>query len=103
MRYHQLRRYKNEGRRAEKRFGKVKVSEKTRYDPAMYPEELPKRCIKMLSYVGATVLDPFMGAGTTGVVCKKYNRRFIGFEMDEKYFNTAKERIDTIEVDMFAS
>lgn len=71
--------------------------------PAMFPEELPKRCIKMLSYVGATVLDPFMGAGTTGVVCKKYNRHFIGFEMDEKYFNTAKKRIDNIQTDLFAS
>lgn len=63
--------------------------------PAMFPEELPYRLIKMLSYKGATVLDLFMGAGTTGVVCKKLNRSFIGIELDKNYFNIAKERIET--------
>jgi DNA modification methylase len=41
-----------------------------------------------------TVLDCFMGSGTTGVVCKKYNRDFIGIELDESYFEIAKERIN---------
>lgn len=39
------------------------------------------------------VLDPFMGSGTTGVACKKLNRKFIGCEIDENYFNIAKDRI----------
>ena len=41
-----------------------------------------------------TVLDPFMGSGTTGVACVNLNRKFIGFELDEKYFKTAEQRIE---------
>lgn len=41
-----------------------------------------------------TIIDPFMGLGTTGISCKKYNRDFIGIEINEQYFNIAKERID---------
>ena len=40
------------------------------------------------------VLDPFMGSGSTGIACKKLNRNFIGIELDEKYFNIAKEQIE---------
>ena len=42
------------------------------------------------------VLDPFMGIGTTGIACKELNRDFIGIEIDENYFNIAKERIDNL-------
>ena len=62
--------------------------------PAMFPEELPKRLIKMFSWKGAKVLDPFMGLGTTGVVAKRLGRDFIGFELDKEYFEKAKERIE---------
>jgi site-specific DNA-methyltransferase (adenine-specific) len=41
-----------------------------------------------------TILDCFMGSGTTGVACKNLNRKFIGIELDEKYFEIAKERIN---------
>ena len=41
-----------------------------------------------------TVLDPFMGSGSTGIACKNTNRNFIGIELDENYFNIAKERIE---------
>jgi site-specific DNA-methyltransferase (adenine-specific) len=43
------------------------------------------------------VLDPFMGSGTTGEACIKNNRKFIGIEIDETYFNTAKQRIREVE------
>lgn len=43
-----------------------------------------------------TVLDPFMGSGTTGVACKNLNRNFIGIELDENYFNIAKDRIENV-------
>jgi len=43
------------------------------------------------------ILDPFLGSGSTGVAAKKLNRSFIGIEMDETYFNIAKERIDAVE------
>lgn len=61
--------------------------------PAVFPVELPKRLIKMNTYIGDTVLDPFMGSGSTGVACKMLNRNFIGIEIDKKYFGIAKERI----------
>lgn len=61
--------------------------------PAMFPIELPTRCMKMFSYKNSTVLDPFMGAGTTGVACVQNNRNFIGIEIDKNYFDIAKERI----------
>ena len=44
-----------------------------------------------------TILDCFMGSGTTGLSCKKYNRNFIGIEIDEEYFNLAKNRIESLE------
>jgi len=61
--------------------------------PAMFPEELPKRLIKLLSYPQDIVLDPFAGVGTTLKVAKDLNRKYIGFEIDEKYYNTALERL----------
>lgn len=62
--------------------------------PAMFPVELPKRLIKMLSYEGDLVLDPFMGSGSTGVACVNTNRNFIGIELDEEYFKIAEKRIN---------
>ena len=53
--------------------------------PAMFPKELPYRLIKMLSWEKATVLDPFNGAGTTGVACNELGRKYIGIEMSKKY------------------
>jgi len=62
--------------------------------PTVKPVALMEYLITMTSRDGATILDPFMGSGTTGVACKRLNRNFIGIEMDETYFNIAKERID---------
>jgi site-specific DNA-methyltransferase (adenine-specific) len=62
--------------------------------PAMFPEELPKRLIKMFSWKGALVVDPFMGSGTTAIACINTNRNYIGFELDTGYFNIATERIE---------
>lgn len=62
--------------------------------PAAFPIELPRRCIELLTYREDTVLDMFMGSGTTGVACVNTNRRFIGIEKDEKYFAIAKDRIE---------
>ena len=62
--------------------------------PAVFPVELPTRCIELLTYREDVVCDPFMGSGTTGVACVNTNRRFIGIEKDENYFNIAKTRIE---------
>ena len=61
--------------------------------PAQFPEQLANDHIISWSNDGDTVLDCFMGSGTTGVACVNTNRNFIGIELDEGYFNIAKERI----------
>jgi len=61
--------------------------------PAPFPENLAKDHIVSWSNEGDTILDPFMGSGTTGVACRNLNRNFIGIELDEKYFEIAKQRI----------
>ncbi len=61
--------------------------------PAPYPEKLAERLIRMFSFVGDTVLDPFMGTGTTTVSAAKWGRNSIGVEIDPHYFELAEERI----------
>ena len=62
--------------------------------PASFPEQLAHDHIISWSNKGDTVLDPFMGSGTTGVACVKTGRRFIGIELDEEYFKIASNRIE---------
>ena len=62
--------------------------------PAVFPEQLANDHILSWSNEGDTVLDPFMGSGTTGKMAKLNNRKFIGIELDEEYFNIARERIN---------
>lgn len=61
--------------------------------PTQKPLALMEELVKTFSNVGDTVLDFCMGSGTTGVACKNFGRNFIGMELDEKYFNVAKDRI----------
>ena len=58
------------------------------------PVALLEYLIKTYTNEGETVLDNCMGSGSTGVACKNLNRKFIGIELDENYFNIAKERIE---------
>lgn len=60
---------------------------------AMFPEELPKRLIKMFSFVGETVLDPFVGSGTTLKVANLLQRNAIGYEINEKFLDIIKQKI----------
>lgn len=62
--------------------------------PATFPEELPYRCIKMLSYIGDIIYDPFAGIGTTLRVAKKLNRKFIGSEISVNYCEIYKNYIN---------
>ena len=66
---------------------------------AMFPLELPKRLIKMFSFIGDTVLDPFSGSGTTCCVAKRLGRKYIGFELNEKYYKLSLGRLDRTLVD----
>lgn len=64
--------------------------------PAMFPVQVPEYLIKMCSSEGGTVLDVFMGSGTTAIACINTNRNFIGFEKDKTYYDIANERIEQI-------
>lgn len=61
--------------------------------PAPFPRELPRRCIKLFSFVGDTVLDPFVGSGTTLLETIVNNRKGIGVEYDKEYCKLAQQRI----------
>ncbi|MCC6019628.1 MAG: site-specific DNA-methyltransferase [Candidatus Verstraetearchaeota archaeon] len=61
--------------------------------PAPFPLELPKRCIKLFSYVGDVVLDPFVGSGTTLVAAYLLRRKAIGIDISRKYCEIARERL----------
>lgn len=65
----------------------------TKKHPAPFPEELAERLIRMFSFVGDTVLDPFMGTGTTNIACAKFGRNSIGVEIDPHYFDMAFDRL----------
>ncbi len=61
--------------------------------PAMFPEELVVRVIKLFSFVGDVVLDPFNGVGTTTAVAKKLGRRFLGIDISPEYCEVARKRL----------
>ena len=67
----------------------------TKSHPAPYPMQLAERLIRMFSFVGDTVFDPFMGTGTTNVSAAKWGRNSIGLEVDLNYFRIAATRLDT--------
>ncbi|MBM4172000.1 MAG: site-specific DNA-methyltransferase [Ignavibacteria bacterium] len=68
---------------------------------AMFPEELPKRLIKMFSFVGDTVLDPFLGSGTTSLAAKNLNRNSIGYEISSEYIPIIKDKLSINEKNFF--
>lgn len=63
---------------------------------AMFPERLIEPCILAGSAVGGVVLDPFFGSGTTGAVAKRFGREYIGIDLNARYLEKAKERIDKV-------
>ena len=75
----------------------------TRLHPAPYPEELVERLVRMFSFVGDTVLDPFMGTGTTTVAAAKWGRNSIGVEIDPHYCEIAEKRIRHATGSLFSS
>jgi site-specific DNA-methyltransferase (adenine-specific) len=77
----------------DKVFGRKET--KSKWGHSGFPVELPETCILLSTNEGDTVLDLFMGSGTTGVACKRLKRNFIGIDMDKEAFEIAKERIET--------
>lgn len=61
--------------------------------PAPFPEELPYRLIKLYSYPGDLVVDPFAGSGTTCLAAQKTGKNWIGYEIDAKWIELAKSRL----------
>jgi site-specific DNA-methyltransferase (adenine-specific) len=70
--------------------------------PTEKPERLLERIITLGSKENGLVLDPFMGSGTTGVVCKRNNRKFVGIEIDRNYCEMAKNRIENTQISMLS-
>ncbi len=67
---------------------------------AMFPEELPKRLIKMFAFKGETVLDPFMGSGTTSLAAKNLDRNSIGYEINSEFIEIAKQKLNIKQTDI---
>lgn len=66
---------------------------------AMFPEELPRRLIKMFSFIGETVLDPFAGSGTTSLAAKNLDRNSVGFEINPDFIPVIKEKLEVHQTD----
>lgn len=75
----------------------------TRDHPAPYPIELAERLVRMFSFVGDTVLDPFMGTATTNVACARWGRNSIGVEVSDKYFDMSSRRLERETRGLFAT
>ena len=69
---------------------------------AMFPEELPKRLIKMFSFVGDTILDPFTGSGTTLLAAKHLNRNSVGYEINSKFSSYIESKLDIKQYSFFS-
>lgn len=77
-----------------KQQGFIKDTKDIRVHPTQKPSELVQQLLETYSTDGDTVLDPFMGSGTTGVACKNLNRNFIGIELEQEYYEIALKRIN---------
>lgn len=75
--------------------------EKQDHHLAVFPEELPRRLIKMFSFVGDTVLDPFLGSGTTSLAAKNLDRNSIGYEINGEYFPVIENKLKIHESTLF--
>jgi DNA modification methylase len=75
----------------------------TRQHPAPYPEELAERLVRMFSFVGDTVLDPFAGTGTTTVAAARWGRNSVAVEIDPHYCELAERRIRQTTGPLFSS
>lgn len=74
----------------------------TRAHPAPYPLELAERLVRMFSFAGDTVLDPFMGTGTTSLAAARWGRNSIGVEVDSAYFDMAARRLEEDDSKLFS-
>ena len=78
------------------------VGERQKKHLAMFPEELPRRLIRMFSFVGDTVLDPFLGSGTTCLAASRLGRHSIGYEINHEFLPLIEDKLGLREPSMFA-
>ena len=64
--------------------------------PAIMPEEIVRRCVKLFTYVGDTVLDPFAGSGTTLKVAKELGRYYVGYEISKNFENIIYRKLQSL-------
>lgn len=69
--------------------------------PAPFPVELPLRLIKLYSFVGDVVLDPFLGSGTTSLAAVKANRHYVGYDLNQSYIDLATNRVKNVQEEIF--
>lgn len=70
---------------------------------AMFPEELPARLIRMFSFTGDTVIDPFLGSGTTSLAARNLGRNSVGYEINEDYLPIIKEKLQINQADLYGT
>lgn len=73
----------------------------TRQHPAPFPLKLAERLVRMFSFVGDTVVDPFAGTGTTSLAAANWGRNSVGFEVDSHYFELASARLQEKKSNLF--
>jgi site-specific DNA-methyltransferase (adenine-specific) len=78
----------------------IRSVQRNDFHEAMFPDELVYRCVKMYSFPGDVVLDPFMGSGTVAVVAKIMGRNFVGYERISEYVTMAQSKADAITPEM---
>lgn len=88
----------NAGQRYPRSVLRFNTEKKKSLHPVQKPVALLEYLVKTYTDIGGVVLDNCMGSGSTGVACKKLDRNFIGIELEEKYFDIAKKRIDSTQV-----
>ena len=87
----------NSGKQSiDKAFGRKET--KSKWGHSGFPVELPETCILLSTDEGDTVLDLFMGTGTTGVACELLNRNFIGIDLDREAFEIASKRLNEVQL-----
>jgi len=78
----------------------IRSVQRNDFHEAMFPEELVANCIKMYSFPGDVVFDPFMGSGTTAAVAKKLGRKYLGYDLDPDSVKLAEDKLSGITDDM---
>lgn len=78
-------------------------ADKYNHHPTLKPTDLMEHLVKLISFAGQTILDPFMGSGSTGIASLNLKRKFIGFELEPEYFKICEKRITNAENEILTS